>query len=190
MLRDAPVKTELTFDEYLEFESLSLERHEFVDGNLFVLLGGTLRHNFVKDELHSLWRTAARAVGCRSFTGDVINRTPNDKGYYPDLFVVCEQVTGAARVMTKPCILVEVLSKTTEIVDRGEKWQHYQTIPTLEHYVLLNQNQAIAEVFSRQNDGSWRYQKYVGNDVIHFPSIKFDLSLEELYADLPEDTEL
>lgn len=187
MLRDAPIKTELNFDAYLEFETHSFERHEFVDGHLFVVPGGTLRHNFVRDELHALWRVAARSTDCRSFTGDVINRTPNDKGYYPDLFVVCEKVKGSARVVTKPCILVEVLSKTTEIVDRGEKWQHYQTIPTLEQYVLLNQNEPVAEVFARQNDGSWRYQKYVGSDVIYFPSINFDLSLEELYADLPED---
>ncbi len=186
MLREAPVKSELTFDAYLAFETQSLERHEFVDGNLFVVPGGTLRHNFIRDELHALWRVAARAADCRSFTGDVINRI-NDRGYYPDLFVICEKINGSARIVTKPCILVEVLSKTTEIVDRGEKWQHYQTIPTLEHYVLLSQDEPVAEVFSRQNDGSWRYQKYVGSDVIQFPSIAFDLSLEELYADLPGD---
>ncbi len=187
MLRDTPVKSALSFEEYLEFEMRSLERHEFVDGNLFVVPGGTLRHNFVKDELHSLWRGAARMAGCRSFTGDVINRTPNDKGYYPDVFVVCEEINGAAKIMTKPCILVEVLSESTEIFDRGEKWQQYQTIPSLEHYVLLSQLEPIAEVFTRQSDNSWLYQKYVENDVIHFPSIAFDLSLKELYADLPSN---
>jgi Uma2 family endonuclease len=184
-MRSAPVKTALSFDEFLEFEVSSFDRHEFVDGNLFVMAGGTLRHNFLKDELHSLWRVAARAVGCRSFTGDVITRLPNDTGYFPDVFVTCESVNGSSRVMTKPCIIVEVLSASTEIFDRGEKWQNYQTIPSLEQYVLLSQSEPFAEVYSRQSDGAWRYQSFSGAAIISFSSIAFDLSLEALYLDLP-----
>ena len=184
-MRSAPVKTALSFEQFLEFEVSSLERHEFVDGNLFVMAGGTLKHNFLKDELHSLWRVAARAVGCRSFTGDVITRLPNDTGYFPDVFVTCEAVNGSARVMTKPCIIVEVLSSSTEIFDRGEKWQNYQTIPSLEQYVLLSQSEPLAEVYTRQADGAWRYQSFSGAAIISFPSISFELSLKTLYADLP-----
>jgi Uma2 family endonuclease len=80
-----------------------------------------------------------------------------------------------------------VLSASTEIFDRGEKWQNYQTIPTLEHYVLLAQSEPLAEVYSRQPDGSWWYQSFSGAATIHFSSRNFDLRLEDLYVDLPSD---
>jgi Uma2 family endonuclease len=185
MLRDAPIKTAVTFEEFLEFEAHSQERHEFVDGNLFVMAGGSSRHNFLKDEVHAMWRIAVRTAGCQSWTSDMLVRTPSTRGYYPDVITSCERVGGKARELNAPSVIVEVLSPTTEPVDRGEKWQAYQTIPSLEQYVLLSQDEPIAEVFSRLDDGSWRYEKFGVNDKLKFPSFGFELLLEELYRDLP-----
>ncbi len=78
-----------------------------------------------------------------------------------------------------------VLSSMAELLARGEKWQNYQTIPSLEQYVLLSQSEPLAEVYTRQADGSWRYQSFSGAAIISFPSISFELSLKTLYADLP-----
>jgi Uma2 family endonuclease len=89
-------------------------------------------------------------------------------------------------VKRHPIVIAEVLSASTEVFDRGEKWQNYQTIPSLEQYVLLSQSEPLAEVYERQADGSWRYFFYSGQAKIHFPSISVNLPLELLYADLPD----
>jgi Uma2 family endonuclease len=183
-MRTAPVKTKSSFEEYLEFEAQSQVRHEFVDGNLFVMAGGTARHAFLKDEFYALSRVATRKCGCFAFTSDASLQTPSGNGYYPDVLITCENFTGNARVFYAPSILVEVLSDSTEHIDRGEKWRNYQAIPSLEQYILLSQSEPNAEIFSRNTDGSWRYELYSGKQSLVLPRIKWTLSLEELYRDL------
>jgi Uma2 family endonuclease len=164
MPRAEPLQRAASFEEFLEFESRSQERHEFVDGNLFVVAGGTDRHNLIALLLHAL-------IGF---------------GFYPDLFVIQDTSHDEPRVKHHPSIIIEVLSESTEATDRGEKWQQYQTIPSLEMYVLLPQEQAGAEVFTRQNDGSWRYQKLDATASLEFPNLNLNVPLEELYRDLPK----
>ncbi len=185
MLRESPVKTAVTFEQFLEFESHSQERHEFVDGNLFVMPGGTDRHNHVMSELHALIRQAVRHAGYRAYITDMLLQTPGGAAYYPDVFVTPIADHDSARVKHSPIVIFEVLSKSTETFDRGEKWQTYQTIPSLEQYVLLSQDEPIAEVFSRLDDGSWRYKKLGSSGALKFSSFQFELALEELYRDLP-----
>jgi Uma2 family endonuclease len=184
-MRTAPVKTALTFEQFLKFEESSLERHEFVDGNLFVMAGGTDKQNHLILELTFALRLATRAAGYRLYASDVLVRTPKEVGYYPDVFIARQDVDDSAREKRSPIIIIEVLSASTEIFDRGEKWQNYQTIPSLEQYVLLAQSEPFAEVYTRQSDGSWRYQSFSGAALIHFSSLDFDLQLENLYSDLP-----
>jgi Uma2 family endonuclease len=184
-MRTAPVKTQISFEEYLDFEETSLERHEFVDGNLFIMAGGTARHALLKDAVQRLCYNAVLECGCALFTSDASLKTPSGIGYYPDVLFTCEPFSGKTRVFTAPCILVEVLSESTEHIDRGEKWQQYQTISSLEQYVLLSQDEPKAEVFSRNSDGSWRYELFSGTQHLPFPSIKFTLPLEELYRNFP-----
>ena len=161
MLRDAPVKTAVTFDDYVRFETTSDVRHEFVDGNLFVMPGGTKRHNYVGGMLYAkLLPIVAR--GCYPYFTDVIARMPSGKGYYPDVLVTCDSSLDSSRTVYRPSILVEVLSRTTEAIDRGEKWEQYQTIPSLEAYVLLSQNEPVCEVFSRRlSVSTWSFLRAV-----------------------------
>ena len=189
-MRVAPVKTALSFDEFLEFETSSLERHEFVDGNLFVMAGGTDRQSHVIGEVFSQVKAPSRAAGLRVYMSDVLIRTPSDVGYYPDVYICQDNPADTARVKRQPIIIVEVLSESTEMFDRSEKWQNYQTIPSLQQYVLLSQNLPFAEVYSRQDDRSWRYQPFSGQALIDLSSLNFKLSLAELYADLPPETHL
>lgn len=186
-MRLAPIKTAASFDEFLEFESTSLERHEFVDGNLFVMAGGTDRQSHVIGEVFSQVKAPSRAAGLRVYMSDVLIRTPSNVGYYPDVYICQDNPTDTARVKRQPIIIFEVLSDSTEMFDRSEKWQNYQTIPSLQQYILLSQNLPFAEVYSRQDDRSWRYQPFSGQALIDFPSLNFKLSLSALYADLPLD---
>jgi Uma2 family endonuclease len=194
MRRGTPVRTGLTFDEFLEFEASSIERHEFVDGNVYEMnvaaeipsiQGETDRHSQLVLEVASALKVAARAVGYRVHLSDVLIRTPREIGYYPDVYVAQNGPGDTSREKRHPVIVVEILSRTTEPFDRGEKWQNYQTISSLEQYVLLSQDESIAEVYSRQSDGVWLYQKLIGNAVLRFPSLAVDVSLEALYQDLP-----
>jgi Uma2 family endonuclease len=186
MPRAEPLQRAASFEEFLEFESRSQERHEFVDGNLFVVTGGTDRHNLIALLLHAMIFRAVRAANCWAYANDVLIKVPSGFGFYPDLFVVRDTSLDEPRVKYRPSIIIEVLSESTEATDRGEKWQQYQTIPSLEMYVLLGQGQAGAEIFTRQDDGSWRYEKLAATASLEFADLNLSVSLEELYRDLPE----
>ena len=184
MIRDLPIKTQTTFEDFLAFESTSLERHEFVDGNLFVMSGGTDRHNHLISRLIIRLFEIAIAHNGFLFQSDVLIRTTSGKGYYPDLFVLFDASLDSPRVKHRPSIIIEVLSSSTEAIDRGEKWQAYQQTPSLEQYVLLSQDEAIAEVFSRAETG-WHYQKLEQNELLKFPSLECEIFLSSLYTNLP-----
>jgi Uma2 family endonuclease len=184
MPRTAPIKTVATFEDYVRFETTSDVRHEFVDGNLFVMAGGLKRHNYVGGMLYARLLPISVAKGCYTYINDIITKMPSGKGYYPDVLVTCDSSLDSNRVVYRPSILVEVLSSSTESIDRGEKWEQYQTIPSLEHYILLSQNEPVAEVFSR-NDGKWLYERLTGDSKLRFASLELEIVLSDLYQNLP-----
>lgn len=126
----------------------------------------------------------ALKLGCAVYSSDVILRVPSGRGFYPDVFVTCDQSQDSSRVVQSPCIIIEVLSKTTQVFDRSEKWQQYQQIPSLEQYVLLSQVEITAEVYSRQGP-KWLYERLTGDATLHFSSLSLDVVLSEIYAGLP-----
>jgi Uma2 family endonuclease len=189
MPREAPDKTVPSFEDYVAFETTSSVRHEFVDGNLFVMAGGTKKHNLIAGILYAKLLPAGLQKSCYTYFADVITRMPSGNGYYPDLLVTCDPSLDSSRTELRPCIIVEVLSDSTEIVDRIEKWAEYQTIPSLQQYVLLWQNQAIAESFSRQGE-KWVFERLTGEKTLYFSSLDFALELAELYSNLsPEEAQ-
>jgi Uma2 family endonuclease len=126
----------------------------------------------------------ALARGCFVFFTDVIVRVPSGKGFYPDLFVTCDSSMDTKRVAQRPNTILEVLSDSTELIDRGEKWQQYQRIPSLEQYVLLSQHEPSAEVYSRQGD-KWLYELLTGDARLRFQSLETEIVLSSLYQNLP-----
>ena len=185
-MRSAPAQTAITFEQFLEFESGNLEKHEYVNGHSYAVAGGSDRQNHIVLELVGAIKNATRVAGYRVYASDVLIRTPREIGYYPDVYIAREEPGDTALVKRHPIVIVEVLSASTEVFDRGEKWQNYQTIPSLEQYILLSQSAPLAEVYERQSDGAWRYQSYSGQAMVRISSIGFDLPLEILYVDLPE----
>jgi Uma2 family endonuclease len=185
MLREPPVNTAATFQAFLELEKTSQVRHEFVDGNLFVMAGGTDRHNFIALLLSSKLLPVTLEHNYRPYINDVLVQTPTGHGYYPDVFVTRDSPTDEPRVKRHPIIIVEVLSDSTEAIDRGEKWQHYQQIPTLNQYVLISQHEPRAEIFLRQADGLWLYEQIARDGKLIFSSLNFELELNTLFENLP-----
>jgi hypothetical protein len=103
ILRRAPIKTALSFEEFLDHERQSPLRHEFVDGNLFVMAGGTDRHNLIALQLAAFLLPAALGHGFHAYINDVLLAAPNGRGYYPDIFVVCDRsLRFALKPMLKP----------------------------------------------------------------------------------------
>jgi Uma2 family endonuclease len=185
MTRGAPVLTGVSFDEFLAFETRSQVRHEFVDGNLFEMPGGTVRHNRITGRLFAKALPVAEALGFEALMTDVLVRTPSGIGYYPDFFVVDPAEDANGRVKQFPRLIVEVLSPSTEIFDRTEKWRNYQQISTLETYILLSQSEPRAEVYARQKDGAWLYtEATTGN--LRLACLSLDVPLEALYDGLPQ----
>ena len=176
MRRDAPVKT---FEEYVAFEATANMRHEFIDGSLFVIAGGSQEHNMIAGALAALLCPAVKTRGCRIFASDRIVCVPSGRGFYPDVLVTCDLDMNQRCVIHAPSIIIEVLSGSTQVFDCSDRWAQYQQILTLEQYVLLSQSEAVAEVYSRQGQ-QWLYERLTGDATLHFSSLEFNVSLPEL----------
>jgi Uma2 family endonuclease len=178
-----PVKTGLSFEDYLAFEEGSSEKHEFVHGEIFAMAGATERHNRLTGRFYALL-LAAEDGKCRTYFSDMKLRTPNDVGYYPDVLVTCDEEDNHPLVKRKPCLIIEVLSESTEAIDRGEKLNNYRLFESLQAYILVNQHINRIEMYRRHEDGSWRYEVYEANDVLTLPCVGLELSVNQLYQGL------
>ena len=173
----------LTLEEYLELEERADTRHEFVDGFMFAMAGGTDNHNQIVVNIATAARTAARGTPCRVHAESMKLVTPSDKAYYPDVFATCEEANDGSRFKRHPCLIVEVLSESTEAIDRGEKLHHYQTIGALQTYVLVSQHARLVETYTRLPDGAWRYEKTEGEGRVTLARLGLTLTLEDIYED-------
>lgn len=184
MPREAPISTAASFDAFLEMEIHAQERHEFVDGNVFVMSGGTLRHNDLVNNIFDFVRPAARKVGVHAFRENVLLKTPDENAYYPDVLVIGDLTDSTSRVVRRPSIIIEVLSESTSELDRTEKLRNYRTIPSLEQYVLVEQLEVLAEVYSKQTDGSWRHEIVRDGASLEFPALNIEIPLSALYENI------
>ena len=159
-LRTLPPR--LTPEEYLAGEKIADERHEYVDGIVYAMVGTTEAHNDIVLNL-SGWLRSRMPNGCRLFNGTVKLMTkPTDDAsyYYPDVFVSCGPRDLKGYVRRDATLVIEVLSPSTERVDRGEKFNAYTAMPSVTDYMLVSQDGACVEVFSREN--AWKRETYDG----------------------------
>jgi Uma2 family endonuclease len=175
-----PIKSGLTFED---FEETATEKHDFVEGQLFMMAGTTDRHNRIAGRFYAL-ALAGEDGQCRTYFSDVKLRTPNDVGYYPDVLVVCDEEDNHPLVKREPCLIVEVLLDGTEAIDRGKKLGNYRLFESLQAYVLVNQHINRIEVYRRHEDGSWRYEVYEGNETLKLPCVGLELTVSQLYQGL------
>lgn len=152
----------MTAAEYLAWERLQPDKHEFHLGEVFAMAGGSPRHNFLASALIGELRTTVRGQGCVVLSSDQrISAQSGERYVYADAVVVCGGVQtepAAADVLANPTVVVEVLSPRTEAYDRGSKWEAYQRLATLTDYLLVAQTQVRVEHYRREPDGSWRYE--------------------------------
>ena len=176
-----------TYEEYLAFEGTSATKHEFVAGEIYAMAGGSPRHSALASRISAALE-AARPTGCTAFQSDMRLRVlATGRAAYPDASLVCGPIEldpgdPSRTTITNPTLLVEVLSASTEAVDRADKWRDYQLLPSLQEYVLVGQDPRI-EIFRRLPGGSWEYRD-VRQGVVQLAT-GATLDLAALYADLP-----
>jgi Uma2 family endonuclease len=183
-----PTRTASSVEEYLKLEEESLERHEFVDGQMFAMADGTTRHNRIAGMLYAKLLEALREGDCEVFIENVKLRFPDGVHYYPDVMPTCDSSDRSLKERTSPCFLAEVLSESTAPIDHGEKLKRYLELPSLQTYVLLEQDAVSVEVYSRLPDGAWRYQRLVGGDALEVPCVNAKIPVSTLYRGVLEAT--
>lgn len=184
----------LTPEAYLDLERQGEEKHEYIDGTLVAMVGGSEQHGLIQVGISSLLRAALRGRGCYVYPSDVKIGIPAANIYaYPDVSVVCgmrQFGDGRRDILLNPILLVEILSPATERYDRGKKFAHYRRIPTLEEYVLVTQDAPLIEHYVRQPDGTWRWSAVEGLDeTITLPTIGCILLLADVYEQVEFSTE-
>lgn len=171
-----------TVDEFLAWEREQAERYEFVDGVVRMMTGGTLAHTIVKGNLFAALR-ARVAMPCRVLV-DGAKVVTASATLYPDVLVTCSPVVMADDTVREPVLIAEVLSRSTAGHDRGAKWLAYREIPSLAHYLLVWQDRAQVELFSRQDGGGWELAIVEAPALLRLEPLGVELDIGELYAGL------
>jgi Uma2 family endonuclease len=188
----------VTPEEYLEAERKAEFKSEYFCGEIVAMSGSSPRHGTITVNVTGEFRSQLKGTPCQAFSNDVKIRTlPNGLFAYPDLSVVCGELEyhdDRRDVITNPRVIVEVLSPSTESVDRGRKWMQYQQIASLTAYLLISQEQPYIEHYARQADQQWLLTIATGMDAsLTLASIGCTLSPSEVYDrvrwDVP-DTDL
>ena len=178
-------KKKYTPEDYLALEEKAEYRSEYEDGEIVAMAGGSLNHARIIRNIDRAFGSKLKK-SCESITTEVKVRVEDyRKFYYPDVLIFCGEPKFYQKrndTITNPILLVEVLSDSTEARDRGGKFAAYQTLESLQEYVLVSQDKAKIEQFTRQNDGSWKYQATIGlKSKVNFTSVETELTLDEVY---------
>ncbi|MFB2877490.1 Uma2 family endonuclease [Floridanema aerugineum] len=181
-------------EEYLALEEAAESKSEYYDGEIVPMTGGTTNHNQIALNVSVALSIAFKRKDYRVFMGDVRLWIPKKRSYtYPDVTVIAgkpEYFEQRKDTVTNPQVIVEVLSKSTKDYDRGGKFQFYQTIPSFQEYILIDQNQRFIEQFSKQENKRWSYCVYDEEDLaLVFSSFAVEVSLEDIYEKVDFDAE-
>lgn len=174
------VQPSMSVAEYLAFEAQSPNKHEYAAGQVFAMAGASARHNRIALNIGARLHQACRSGPCEAFIADMRVQI-NEVIYYPDLMVCCDPNDRDPYLRMRPCLVVEVLSDSTERIDRGEKLYNYQCIPTLEAYLLVSQDQLRVDLYRRVGS-VWQFTTYnQWEDQIILPCADVVLALSEIY---------
>jgi len=177
--------TRYSFAEYLQVEQDSDTKHEYLEGQILAMAGGTPKHSALSAAVITLLGWQLRGGLCRAHSSDLRVRVlATGLATYPDVTVVCGpwQLDPENRdTITNPALLVEVLSPSTEEYDRTDKFDHYKQIESLREYVLVSQSERRLEVRTREPAGTWKTQVFGDGEVAALGSIGAQLDIRALY---------
>jgi Uma2 family endonuclease len=185
-----------TLEEYFALELASEEKYEFWNGEVFCMSGASLAHNRIAMNIGTEAHSQLRERGCQALPADMRVKVPAYPPYrYPDLSALCGspeiENIGGLDVLTNPALIIEVLSKSTEGFDRGDKFTYYKSIPSFSEYLLVAQHRPHVSQFVRQENGVWSFMEFNDPaDMVRCAAVPCALALREIYRDVTfEQTE-
>lgn len=176
-----------TREEYLAQEKHAEIKHEFFQGEIFAISGGTFNHSAIAVNISTTLKNRLRGKNCTPMNSDMRIHTPSGLDTYPDVSVFCgaPELQDDRRTLLNPMVIIEVLSPTTRDYDRGGKFTLYRSIPTLRDYVLADSEQMFVEHFRRADNGEWilREHRELG-DSVWLTAVEEPLQLQAMYENV------
>ncbi len=179
----------MTPQEYLEWEATQELRYEYIDGEVVAMTGGTKPHNRITLNLVTSLDEFLTEKGCDIYMADVkVHIASLNSYHYPDIVVTCDSRDKESQEWVEyPCLIVEVLSPSTEAFDRGKKFNRYSQLSTFKEYVLIQSTEISVNCFRRNEQGLWVYYHYTAKDILTLESLEFSIPVEDLYRQVTFD---
>ncbi|MDQ3088826.1 MAG: Uma2 family endonuclease [Acidobacteriota bacterium] len=179
----AKLKTKISVEDYLEGEKISPVKYEFVYGEVYAMAGTSDNHNRIVNEIVARLVFHLRDSRCEPFSGEIKVRVSPNVYYYPDVLVSCEESPENPYFRNEPILIVEVLSPSTQVIDRREKLLFYQQMPSVQEYAVIEQEKMHVEIHRRQPDGRWitYYFNQNAEEEVEFQSVELIMTLGEIY---------
>ena len=184
--RAADKRLMISPEAYIKLEEETGERFEYLNGEVFAMSGGTLPHALISARLNREIGALLKGKGCETVGSDlriVVLETGLET--YPDVSVFCGKAQMAGThglAVANPVVLIEVLSKSTEAYDRGEKFAHYRRIASLREYVLVAQDKVRVECFRRGENGTWVLTEFTETSAaLSLESLSISIPVAEIY---------
>ncbi|WP_009631174.1 Uma2 family endonuclease [Synechocystis sp. PCC 7509] len=181
-----------TPEEYLTQEEVAEFRSEYRNGEIVSMTGASINHNQIAGNVYAFLKFMLRKTDIKPYIGDLRLWIPPYRQYtYPDVFLIQGQPVFQERrtdTILNPCLIVEVLSKSTKNYDRTDKFRYYRSIAELQEYVLINQYKTEIEHYTKADGNSWLFRAYEAmTDKIVFPSINLEITVEDIYENVEFD---
>lgn len=176
----------MTAVDYLAWEAEQTERHEFVDGETFAMAGAEDRHVTVSMNVAFALRQHLSGSACRTYMSDMrLSVAALGSYFYPDVMVTCSAADQAsALIKAEPKLIIEVLSPSTAAYDRGVKFSHYRSLPSLQEYVLVDLDSRSTDVYRKGSDGLWVLHPFTGDETVQLASVALDITAAQLFAEI------
>jgi Uma2 family endonuclease len=183
----SPVQTRFTTTEYLDSEELAEFKSDYINGEIYQMTGGTTKHNQIILNLIAELIYGFKNLNYLVFSENVRLWIPETKIFtYPDVMIIAGEVEYYEErndTITNPQVVFEVLSPSTQNYDRQDKFEYYRTIPTFKEYLLIDQNRARVQQFSKISSKEWTFRDYDAEDEkVALTSVDFQIALEDIYS--------
>lgn len=184
-----PAPNYISIEEYLAAEETSDVKHEYYKGEVFAMAGGSIAHNQIVSNTIAAINNFLRDKDCQIFPSDLkVHNESNTLFTYPDLSIICgkiERWNNRIDTVTNPVVLIEILSKSTQGYDRGQKFHLYRSIPSVKEYILIASFETLIERYTKQATGFWNFRETSNpEDAFHIESIGFSCPIKELYRNV------
>jgi Uma2 family endonuclease len=176
----------LTPEAYFIWEEQQLEKHEYIDGKIYAMSGGSVNHSRIAVRITTLFANHLEGSPCETGNSDLrINIVETTNYTYPDVSVTCDdRDRTTTQYITYPCLIVEVLSATTEAYDRGGKFRMYRNNPVLQDYLLVSSISIEMDLYHKNDAGEWIIINYKEGDTVELKSINLSFPIEQVYRGL------